>query len=421
MAADRTLDADPQLQVPEAAASPRVELRRYSRALAAATIGSAAGYLINQYINNLFAPELIAEFGWSRSDFALISLLGLFNLMVLPVIGRMTDIYGVRRIAAIGVVAYPLTFVAYSLMSGSFVMFAAITVVQNLLVTGTTTSTVYTRLIAERFVTARGLALAIAATAPACIGMLASPLLMLAIENFGWRMSYLFVACYVALAGVLALMLTPPRMESGSGESPKPRQIAKHDYAFILRQRVFWIITVALLLGNMIYPLQSSQMQLLLLEKGADSQTASWLISLFAAGVMLGRFICGISLDRLPVHLVAAFALGLPGVGLLLIEGGADGLLALSIAVLLLGGSMGAESDLFSFLTMRYFPKQMYSSVLGLIVSGMALSASLGALALSVTLKLTDRFDLFILIGGMANIAGGSLLLFLPRRHAADP
>jgi len=82
---------------------------------------------------------------------------------------------------------------------------------------------------------------------------------------------------------------------------------------------------------------------------------------------------------------------------------------------------MGAESDLFSFLTMRYFPKQMYSSVLGLIVSGMALSASLGALALSVTLKLTDRFDLFILIGGMANIAGGSLLLFLPRRHAADP
>ncbi|HMO68161.1 MAG TPA: hypothetical protein PKE25_05780 [Novosphingobium sp.] len=46
------------------------ELIRHRRVLAAAMLGMGFGLLLNNYVAGLFGPELIAEFGWSRSDFA---------------------------------------------------------------------------------------------------------------------------------------------------------------------------------------------------------------------------------------------------------------------------------------------------------------------------------------------------------------
>src|SRR6202008_2063915 len=114
------------------------------------------GYLLNHYISNIFAPHLVAEFGWSRSEFALIGTFGLLTLFCVPVIGRLTDLFGARAIALVGVVSFPLSLIAASMMNGSIVVFAAITVLQTVMVGTTTSSLVYTRLIAENFAGARG-------------------------------------------------------------------------------------------------------------------------------------------------------------------------------------------------------------------------------------------------------------------------
>ncbi len=393
------------------------EFRKHWRAMASVCAGMGAGFLLNHYIASIFAPHLLAEFNWPRADFAMIGSLGLMTLFVVPLAGRLTDLFGVRPVATVGVIAFPLTFVGYAVMPGDLATYAAIFVAQNLLAGAITSSTVYSRLIAERFVTARGLAFAVAATSPAVVGVIGSPLLYNFIEAHGWRAGYFAVAAYVAVVGALGILLMPGKLALAEGDARKRRSAGK-DYRMVLKMRAFWLIFVGIMLANMVYPLQSSQMKLMLLEKGAAPDTAVWLISLFAAGVAVGRFACGIALDRFAPHIVAAIALALPGLGLLTVSLGFTALPALAASVLLMGLSLGAESDLIAYLTTRYFPIDIYGTVIGLIVMAMAISAALGAIVLGMVLKQADSFDPYMLLAGVLALVGGSMFLLLGREPA---
>lgn len=388
------------------------EIRINWRALAAASAGLGAGNLLNHYISAIFAPHLLAEFGWAKADFAMIGALNLIVLLFIPIVGRMTDLFGVRPVATVGVVALPLVFVAMSLMTGSMWMFAVITLFQFIVAGTTTTSTVYSRLLAERFVTARGLAFAIGATTPALIGIIGSPLLHIVIDDHGWRVGYLAVAGYVAIVGALALVLIPP--DKTKKEKTAASRSAGADYGKILRARPFQIIFGGMLFCNLIFPMQSSQLALMLAENGAG-ENAVWMISLFAAGVMLGRIICGIALDRYPSHVVALVTMGVPGLALIAVALGFNTVPMLAASVFLMGFSLGAESDLAAYLVIRFFPIQIYSSVLSLVVVAIAVSAAIGAILLGFTLKISDSFDLYMTLAGIAGLLGAGLLFMLGR------
>jgi MFS family permease len=390
------------------------ELRTHRRALLGAVLGMGSGYLLNHYIANTFSPHLIEAFGWTRAEYALVGTLGLLSLLAIPLVGRATDLFGVRAVATVGVTVFPLTFVAFSLMDGSLATYAIIFLVQNTLAGAATSSTVYSRLIAERFVSARGVALAIAATAPALVGLALTPMLQALIDAEGWRTGYLAVAGYVGAVGGLALLIIPRPSEPGAAKR-RARRTARQDYPIILKAPAFWIIFFGMLLCNLIYPLQSTQMMLMLMENGADTSTAAWMISLFAAGVMIGRIACGLALDRFPTHLVAAIALSLPAAGLLLIAAGLNSTEVLAFSVVLIGLSLGAESDLVAYLVIRFFNIQVYGSVLGLVVTSLALSATLGSIVLSATLAATDSFDAYMFAAAAASLIGGGLFLLLGR------
>jgi MFS family permease len=390
----------------------RAEMQRHWKALVAASAGLGAGFLLNHYIANMFAPHLIDAFGWSKSQFALVGAFGVINLATIPLIGRLTDRLGIRPIATLGVVAFPLTFLAFSLMNGNFTAFVVISMVQYLLCGATTSSIVYSRLIAERFVTARGMALAVGATTPALVGVIGSPLLQLLIDTYGWRAGYLAVAAFVAVVGAIALMFIP-RRQTREPAARKASKRRKGDYRVIFQSRTFWIIACGFLLCNLIYPLQSSQMKLMLEENGIASTSGSWMISLFAGGVLTGRFVCGAALDRYPAHLVATIALGLPGIGLLMIASGLAAPVVLALAIGLMGLSLGAESDLAAYLVMRFFPLEVYGTVLGLVVTSLALSASLGSVVLSAILHNTGSFSAYLFFGGACSLGGAALFLLL--------
>lgn len=398
------------------------EIRFNWRALAAASAGLGAGNLLHHYISAIFAPHLLAEFGWSNADFALTGVLNLTALLFIPLVGHFTDLFGVRRVAFVGVVSLPLVFVALSMQNGSLTVFAAICTAQYIFAATTTTSTVYSRLVAERFVSARGLALAIAATTPSLVGLIGSPLLHLVIDAYGWRIGYLAVAAYCLVVGVIALLLIPAR-SIGKAAVPNSRPVPRRSiaqYDLILRSPAFWIIFTAMLLCNLVYPLQSSQLMLMLIDKGAGA-TAGWMISLFAAGVMFGRFACGVALDHYPSHFVAAIAMGLPSASLLMLATGVDALPVLAGSVMLLGLSLGAESDLAAYLVIRFFPIDVYSTVLSLVVVAIAISAASGAVMLSAALKLGSGFDAYMTIAGLAGIAGAVMFLLLGRQEPLDP
>ena len=139
------------------------------------------------------------------------------------------------------------------------------------------------------------------------------------------------------------------------------------------------------------------------------------MISLFAAGVMVGRIACGLALDRFPTHLVAAIALSLPAAGLLLIAAGLNTTEVLALSVVLIGLSLGAGSGLVAYLVIRFFNIEVYRSVLSLVVTSLALSATLGSIVLSATLAATDSFDAYMFTAAAASLIGGALFLLLGR------
>ncbi|MGE2736809.1 MFS transporter [Mycolicibacterium vaccae] len=390
------------------------ELKTNWQPLAAATAGLSAGLSLSAYTNAAMGPQFLEAFDWSRSDFVLTGTITLLTFVFLPVYGRLTDLFGVRRVAVLGVVGLPACWVAYAMMSGPIWQYFAINVVLIALGVATTPA-IYSRIVATCFVKARGLALAIAISGPPLLGAILAPLLDVVNRNYGWRAGCLTVAVVIAVIGVLALLLVP-KTDAATRDVARQRN-SKGDYRAIARNPVFWILLTGVLLCNLYHTVTTSQLGVMLADS-APGETVAVLISVFATAVIVGRFLCGVALDRFPPHLVAAIAMGLPGLGCLLIASPWNSITALVVAVCCLGAAWGAEGDVIAYLVARRFELTMYSTVLSILSAAIGVSSALGALILSWTLKVGPSFNGFLTFAGTAAFIGGALLLLLGRVRA---
>jgi MFS family permease len=389
------------------------ELRINWRYLAAACIGLASGFGLNQYVSGTFAPHLLQAFGWTKAQFALTGLTVIVSTIALPIAGRLTDRFGVLRMAPVGVLLTPLFYLAYASMTGSFALFFAINILQTALIGATTTSTVYSRLIAQSFDRSRGLGLSLAAASPAATAAALIPFLSGFIEAEGWRAGYMLLAAGTAVTGAIALFLIPRGVQTSrhaAAHAPKAFR-----YGELFGNPVFRTILVGVLFANVTHMITAPNLKLILLDHGVGDAEASGLLSLFALGIMIGRLGCGIALDQLPPHIVSAVALGLPGVGIFLLLSGAQEPMVLSAAVLLIGLSTGAEFDVLGFLVMRFFRVEIYSTTYSMIAMVVALSSALGAGLLSLTLGWTNSYTPFLTGGAIATLFGAALFLLLGR------
>jgi predicted MFS family arabinose efflux permease len=394
------------------------ELRSQWRPLAAAVIGLSTGLVMISYVVGIMGPYLIKEFGWAKSDFALIGVLALGAVFVFPFVGRLTDIIGVRKTAAIGVVASPLLFLALSMIGGDIRVYALLFALQAS-VLATTTPPVYCRVIVQYFKRARGLALGIAAAGPAVTVAIGGPLLNNFIADYGWRAGYIALTLFTTVAGIAALILIPKERREVVEKHVKPKT-AKEDYAIIFRTPAFWIIFVGILLCNLPQSMMMTQLNLVLAENGASGKAASIMISAYATGMLIGRIVSGIALDRLPAPWVAAGGMALSGLGLLVIASGYDARPVLFLSVLVFGLSLGAEGDVIAYLVVRNFGVRIYSSVHGLLAATVAIAAVLGSVLLSQMLKIYVIFAPFLALTGVLALIGSAFFLLLPRNPIVD-
>ncbi|MDG2003590.1 MAG: MFS transporter [Novosphingobium sp.] len=407
------------------------EIRQNMRPLAAASIGSGTSLPLFAYTNSVFAPHLVEEFGWSRSQFALVGLTMLTTLFILPFVGRFTDKVGVFRIAIIGTIFVPICFLGYAAQQGAFWHFLVAST--SILAIGSLTSPlVYTRLIAEKFERATGLALTIVNCVPALLAMAMVPALNWFIEDYGWRLGYIGLAIMTLIGGVTAILLIPPESRTikrepkqapdkpiAAGENvpdypaTAPVQFtAKQDYSSILSSKIFWLIFIGMFMCLLQTPLHASQMNLMLVDNEISMQTAANIVTVYALGTVVGRIACGLALDRYPTPIVTTLSMVLPALGFYLLATDINTVAIITFSMFLVGLSIGAESDLISYLVARYFKLRIYNTTLGLVYCVSFLASALGALAISFTLKLTDSFSPYLyFVAG--SIAVGSLLFLL--------
>ena len=387
------------------------EIRRAWRPLLAAMLGLATGNSIVGTVTSAIAPSLMADAGWSKADFALVGSLSLPMAFLLPFIGRLGDVLGVRLTALIGLVTVPLVYLGFSLNGGSLGVYMAVFLVQTT-VCVTTTAMVYTRLVVQHVQKARGLALALVTSSPALAGMVIGPLLNTYVEEHGWQSAYRALALCASVTGVAVFLLIPadrPRLRPAPA-APAP---SRNAYREIFATRAFWILALAMLLCNLPQTLLLTQIKLLVMDQGISGQGAAVMLGAMSFGMLAGRLATGVALDRFRPHRVAFLALGVPTLGLFIMASPFDAPAIVTLAVGLLGFAFGAEGDAVAFLVARHFRVAVYSSVMGLMTAIMSFSTALGAAVLSMVLARTGGFDPFLIGTGVAVATGAALLLRL--------
>jgi predicted MFS family arabinose efflux permease len=397
------------------------EIRTHWRPLLAAFIGLGSGMSVVGVITSTIVPSLLGETGWAQADFAKVGGLAIFMAAVFPFIGRLTDVLGVRWTALIGQVTLPLCYLAYSRMDGNLSTYIAIFIVQSLLCV-TTTATVYSRLAVQYVEKARGLALAIVVSGSAVFGTIIGALLNGYVEANGWRAAYEAVAIGTAIAGVVVFLLIPADSRPNVVGTSKRRAI--EDYPLIFRSPAFWLLFAAMALCNLPLTLLLVQLKNMLLSNGIVGKSAimSWMMVAPQLGMLAGRFLTGIALDRYQPYLVAFITLALPSLGLFVVASSYDAPAVLLGAVFCMGFAFGAEGDVVAFLVAKKFGVSIYSSVMGLLTAIMSISTASGALLLGYTMERTGGgFELYLVISGTAVLLGACLLLLVGRVGGAEP
>ena len=361
---------------------------------------------------------MIADLGWSRSSYALLGSLSIVPTLCFPVAGRLADVIGVKRTALIGIIVLPLGFLAYSLMTGAIWQYVAIQLVVGIFGI-TTTNTIYSRVAVQYSERARGLALAIVASGPALTGIILTRPVNTLIEAEGWRTTYHALALFVAVSGVITLLLLPPDRRPAAG-AHAPKRRAREDYPLIFRTPVFWILLLAMFLCNLPQIVAMSQLKMVLMDNGIAARDTWLMLGALPFGVLVGRFVAGLALDRFPTPIVGFLGTGLPSIGLLMMAAHVNSPAMLTFAVLCVGFSVGADGDILAFVVSRKFGLDIYSSVMGLMTMGISFAVSFGAALLSLTLRFSGGFDAFLLICAAGVFAGSLLFLFIGNQRAPE-
>jgi MFS family permease len=380
------------------------EFRVNWQSLLATFIGIATGSTLGHYTMSLFAPELIAAFGWSKAQFALVGSLPIITLLLVPFAGRFTDRFGARIAATLGFIAMSLGFLAFSTMSGNIVEFFAIWVLQHIFGM-LTTSLVFTRVIVERFDNARGTALSILMIGAPASGAIVAPLLGAFIAAEGWRAGFVALAVVSAIGGLVCVTLMSGNKKNVVNRKPHVR-LTRAELLTLVRNRTFLLIVGGMFLINIPQVFASSQLKLIVLANGVADQVATWMISLYAIGVIVGRTTFGLALDRVPAHVVAICALSLPAIGFLILAAGVDATSLLALGVLVIGIAQGAEGDVGAYMISRHFDLKNYSLLFGFVKAGLDAGGAVGSLILSYTLHVTDSYGTFLLLSTVTTIIG---------------
>ena len=145
-------------------------------------------------------------------------------------------------------------------------------------------------------------------------------------------------------------------------------------------------------------------------------QTAANIVTIYAFGTVVGRIACGLALDRYSTPIVTTVSMILPSLGFMMLASDMNTVPMIGAAMFLVGLSIGAESDLISYLVARYFKLRIYNTTLGLVFCVSFLASSSGAVLISLTLARWNSFSPFLFAMSVAVALGSMLFLLLPKR-----
>jgi len=373
----------------------------------AALVGGSLGYSLFSAISSLFVEPLQQQFGWSRGDIAFVHSFGLVTAFAAPVLGRLTDLHGVRPVLSAGLLLTASGYVLLALMRGSLGYYYAAYFLFSLCGMATTGITV-TRILSGAFNRTRGTALAIGRSGLAIAGAVVPMVLFPVIAHFGTAGGYLMLATLILLLALPLIWSWVPRRvvdparrkEMGRGAEPWHALLAKPKVRILIAASVLNYVPVVALL---------SQMKPLAIDKGLDPVAAVGAVSVMGTAAAVGALFSGMLVDRFWAPAIA-FLLNLaPAAGCLLLLQVDVPPAAFYVAVLMIGLGQGAEIDIVAFMIARYFGLRSYATIYSLSTLGIALGVAFGGSLIGVAYDYFGGYDVAIMVAS-ASFALAALL-----------
>ena len=432
----------------------------------------------------VIGPELAKEFGWSR---AIISAGFLFMtagvLVAAPVVGRLVDRYGARRVLLPSIFALSIGTCAFSQMTANPVVFYTIFFLTALFGTATLPIT-WSKAIVNNFDKYRGLALGIALTGTGLFGFIATPSIQAMIDAFGWRKAYICVGLLpVLLSFPLAYFLFHDEKEKLAlskldvSQSPKlaswiwkPLLFAALFFATMLfviskfgpfwvvmlmglvligylvsnyiasgkdtttsalpgltlretfKDYRFWLILLAIfILGSVISGIIANA-KFMLLDKGYSDQEATSLFigaGVIALSVLVGRMVGGFLVDHIWAPLVAFVFLSVPAIGCYILM--QDMSVGMNVlAMILVGFAAGVEFDLIAYFISRYFGVRSYGQIYGIIYAAFGLGSGTSPVVFNLIRGDDPDYSRVLSYAAIGFIVGATLCLFLGKYRDFD-
>lgn len=379
-----------------------------------------------QYSFGVFFSALLDEFGWSRA-----SLAGAFSVYAFAYCifgfpaGRLTDLWGPRRVIAIGG-----CFLGAALVGMAFVSRLWQPYVLYGLVAALGMGTAYVpcnATVVKWFVRRRGLAVGLASSGASLGTFVLPPLAQLLIGAVGWRAAYLVFGAGVLV--VLNLIAWAMRRDPESlglhpdgGARPAPSAPPPGGESWPLgraaRTPVFWLLGAAFsatwipVFIPLVHVVQFSR------DLGFSPLVGASVISALGVGAVAGRLVMGLVSDRLGRRTTVAIAMGLQALaftGFLAVRD----LGTLYATTFVFGYSYGAISTLFTAIVGDFFGREQAGTLVGVLF---ALAGSMGGWGPLIAGALYDATGsygpAFALAAGLNLVALALLLLCRPPRAA---
>lgn len=368
-----------------------------------AAVGIAVFNMPTNSLGALFGP-LEEDLGWTRAEAASgLTAMSAAAIFAIPLVGRLVDRLGARRIALPGVLLFAAAFAMLSLPRSPIWQWWVAWLILGVAIAGVSPA-VWTAAVTTRFDKSRGLALSVTLSG-AGIGTIVAPLLTnWLVETQGWRITYMamagiFCAVLLPLVYFLFLDLTDVRTRTARGRADRSlRTGPAMSILDMMRNTTFVRLVLAtILVAFSILALVVHFIPILTTSGLAKTQAAE-AAALIGVGSICGRIVAGMLLDRLHGPYVGGGAFLLPAIVSLSLLHWSDGGNMVFVIALLLGFSLGSEIDVVAYLTSRYVGVRNFGSSFGISVSALAVATGLGPLTGGLIYDLTGSYR-YLLVG----------------------
>lgn len=377
--------------------------------LAACTVGNAVGVTPMVYtVFGLFLIPISAEFGWPRSAVSLVLLvLAIAGAISYPIVGRVIDRYGARRVLLGGNLLFAMSVALVSVTSANKAHFYLTYVLLG--ITAAIPSTVmYTKVIAAWFDRNRGFALGFAGGFGNGIGAAIAPVFVaMLLAKYGWRGAHLGIALAIVAIGfpvLFVLLRDAPSQRKAGTDAAVGMTLAE-----ARRTKPFWIILIAVALGAGCMTAVFAHVVPMLVDRNISMQRAVSVLVTFSLVTALWQVGVGYTLDRFPRPWIAAPFYVSAIIGLILLETSSS-YSWLLLAGALMGLGLGTEYGVLPYFLSRYFGVRHYGAISGTVYGVIFLTQGVTPFLMDLNFDSSGNYRIAVVVICVAMLAGAFLL-----------